>query len=124
MNNLEALREKIARDIAFICGDNYDAYNDEDKESCLWWADKILTYSKEAVMVSPEEIEAIRAEERREIFNLLEGYRTGANEKGMLYTIPFHVWKEFREASGYHLTFSFMSSKRPGRSASAKQGRR
>jgi hypothetical protein len=59
---------------------------------------QILQAIKEAGIVSPEEIEAIRAEERREIFNLLEGYRTGDNEKGMLYTIPFHVWKEFREA--------------------------
>lgn len=43
-------REKIARDIAFICGDDYDAYPDEDKESCLWWADKILSIEELAVV--------------------------------------------------------------------------
>ena len=44
IKGLKEVKERVARTIATICGENYDAYNDEDRESCLWWADQILSF--------------------------------------------------------------------------------
>ena len=44
---------------------------------------------------------------RAEMWAIFEGYRSGADERGMLYTMPFAVWKPFRE-------FALKSSKSEG----------
>jgi len=84
-------KEKI-NDIAEIVAEIWRSGKETSREG--WVARLVGIFLAQLAKADP----IIRAEERREIFNLLEGYRTGDNEKGMLYTIPFHVWKEFREA--------------------------
>ena len=39
-----------------------------------------------------------RKQEGERMWNLLESYRSGDSEKGLLYTIPHHDWVAFRQA--------------------------